>query len=103
MSVYGTTVVNVKKTPDFDVYIGRPSEFGNPFVIGKDGDRDTVIEKFKQYVFKEKPVLILRARTKLRGKRCGCYCAPKACHGDPLKEWADSEPGTIQIGEGRFV
>ena len=31
-----------------DVYIGRGSKWGNPFVIGRDGDRDLVIKKFKK-------------------------------------------------------
>ena len=29
--------------PPAAVYIGRPSIWGNPFVIGKDGSRDAVI------------------------------------------------------------
>ena len=28
------------------VYIGRPSVWGNPFVIGKDGTRAEVVEKY---------------------------------------------------------
>ena len=28
------------------VYIGRPSIWGNPFVIGKDGTRGEVVEKY---------------------------------------------------------
>lgn len=37
------------------VYIGRPKSggewgFGNPFVIGKDGSRAEVIEKFKSWL-----------------------------------------------------
>ena len=31
------------------VYIGRPSVFGNPFVIGVDGDRAAVIDRFREY------------------------------------------------------
>lgn len=31
------------------VYIGRPSILGNPFVIGRDGDRAKVIAKFRTY------------------------------------------------------
>lgn len=29
------------------VYIGRPSKWGNPFVIGRDGSREEVIEKYR--------------------------------------------------------
>lgn len=37
-------VVHCKKDK-YDVYIGRPSKFGNPFSIGKDGDRIEVCQK----------------------------------------------------------
>lgn len=40
-----TKVVNLYKEP-YDVYIGRGSPWGNPFVIGKDGDRKECIDKY---------------------------------------------------------
>lgn len=40
-------VVHCKREP-YDVYIGRPSKWGNPFVIEKDGTRKEVIEKYKE-------------------------------------------------------
>ena len=33
-----------------DVYIGRPSPLGNPFVIDRDGDRATVIAKYERWL-----------------------------------------------------
>ena len=65
------------------VYIGRPSKFGNPFVIGKDGDRDQVIAKYRDWIA-TKPELIEAAKTKLKGKDLVCFCSPKSCHGDVL-------------------
>jgi len=44
-----TTVVHCKRSP-YDVYIGRPSKWGNPFAIGRDGDRATVIRKYQQWL-----------------------------------------------------
>ena len=41
-------VVNLRKEK-YDVYIGRGSEFGNPFRIGIDGCRSQVIRKYKVY------------------------------------------------------
>lgn len=32
------------------MYIGRGSVYGNPFVIGKDGDRDQVCDKFEEMI-----------------------------------------------------
>jgi len=77
-----------KKEP-YDVYIGRPSLWGNPFVIGPDGDRDDVIRKYKEYL-KANPGLVEKAKETLRGKVLGCWCAPEACHGDVLAAIANS-------------
>lgn len=75
-------VVHCKQSP-FDVYIGRPSKWGNPFVIGLDGDRQEVIEKYTSWL-QAQPYLIAKAKQELRGKVLGCWCAPRACHGDVL-------------------
>ena len=82
-----TTVVN-KRKHDYDVYIGRGSIWGNPYVIGKDGTRAEVLDKYRQYL-ESSPDLLLQVYS-LRGKTLGCYCAPLPCHGDILAEYADS-------------
>ena len=74
-------VVNLKKE-QYDVYIGRGSKWGNPFKIGKDGNRIEVIQKYEEYI-KTKPKL-LACLGELDNKILGCYCAPLACHGDVL-------------------
>ena len=68
--------------PDGAVYIGRPSEWGNPFVIGADGSRDEVIAKYEQWL-RGNPHL-MAALAELRGKDLVCWCAPASCHGDVL-------------------
>ena len=82
----------VKIPAPYDVYIGRPSIWGNPFVIGRDGDRATVLQKYGAYLSRH-PQLVERARRELRGKILGCYCAPLPCHGDLLKELVEVETG----------
>lgn len=77
-----TRVVH-NKYSEYDVYIGRPSKWGNPYSIGKDGDRTEVIDKYKEYL-REHPELITDARNELKGKTLGCWCAPQLCHGDIL-------------------
>ena len=68
----------------FTVYIGRPSVYGNPFIIGKDGTRAEVIQKFKKYARKNKRVRdAIMALPK--NAILGCHCKPKACHGDVIK------------------
>lgn len=78
-----TKVVNIASS-EYDVYIGRPSKWGNPFVIGTHGTRSEVIEKYAEYVRGNSE--LMAAIEELRGKRLGCHCSPKACHGDVLVE-----------------
>jgi hypothetical protein len=87
----GPKVLNFKKEKHavVGIYIGRPSKWGNPFVIGRDGTREEVIEKFHQYILGS-PELYAAARSELRGKNLVCYCAPLPCHGDILLEIANS-------------
>lgn len=75
----------------YDVYIGRPGPWGNPFAIGRDGDRAQVIDKYRRWLT-DQPELVAKARSELRGKTLGCWCAPMACHGDVLTEVANAEP-----------
>lgn len=76
-------IVHCKKRK-FDVYIGRPGKWGNPFEIGKDGTREEVIEKYRAYIL-SKPIL-LESLPELDGKVLGCWCKPRPCHGDVLAE-----------------
>lgn len=71
--------------PSGTVYIGRPSKWGNPFVIGKDGTRAEVIAKYRAWLA-ARPALVSAAKRELAGKDLLCYCAPAACHGDVLIE-----------------
>lgn len=71
-----------------DVYIGRPSGWGNPFEIGKDGSRSQVILKYREWILTQ-PKLIERAKVELKGKTLGCWCSPSACHGEVLAEIAN--------------
>lgn len=75
-----THVVNIRHTRAYDVYIGRPSEWANPFRVGIDGNRRQVCEMYLDYLL-ERPELIERGRVALKGKVLGCWCAPLTCHG----------------------
>lgn len=83
-----TIVVNKYKEP-YDIYIGRPSIYGNPYSIGKDGNRTEVIEKFKKYFYDRirNDEKFYIAVWKLYGKRLGCFCKPNPCHGDVYVEY----------------
>lgn len=71
------------------VSIMRPSKWGNPFVIGKDGTRAEVIAKYRAWLA-ERPALQAAAKRELRGRDLVCCCAPQACHGDVLLEIANA-------------
>lgn len=85
-----TKVVHCKKEP-YDIYIGRPSKWGNPY-SHKDGTlaqfkvatREEAVSKYKEYLI-HRPEL-LQSLHELKGKVLGCWCAPQACHGDILIE-----------------
>ena len=65
-----------------DVYIGRGSIWGNPYIIEKHGTREEVIRKYEQHI-RSSP-RHLKKLPELKGKNLVCYCAPLACHGDVL-------------------
>ena len=88
MVVMPTVHNKYKSTPPSDaVYIGRPSKWGNPFVIGKDGTRQEVVQKYKDYILSNQ--FLLSQIEELRGKDVVCFCAPQQCHGDVLIELAN--------------
>lgn len=72
------------------VYVGRPTIFGNPFVIGKDGTRADVIAKYEQFI-RSKPALMAAAVRQLKGKDLSCWCSPEPCHADILLKIANGD------------
>ena len=97
------TVINKrwqKPTPG-SVYIGRPSEWGNPFshlegtlAKFKVKDRDEAVEEYERYLLRklEDPVhgkAFRNGLKRLRGKDLVCWCKPARCHGDVLLKYAN--------------
>lgn len=83
-----TTVINIKNGGEYDVFIGRPGIWGNPFVLGPDGGRLAVIEKFEDWIVQQED--LMAEIHQLKGKVLGCYCKPLKCHGDVLARLADA-------------
>lgn len=75
-------VVNLRKEP-YDVYIGRGSKWGNPFKMrdNSEAERNRVCGMYEQWFWTTDLPNHLH---ELRGKRLGCFCKPKRCHGDFL-------------------
>ena len=83
------------KMPANTVYVGRPTVWGNPFVVGSEmigGEKLTATKSvalYRQYArdaFNERDL-----RACLRGKNLACWCPlGQPCHADVLLEMANS-------------
>jgi hypothetical protein len=97
---YGLNVINcaaaVKDAQRAGLYVNvmRPSKWGNPFVIGRDGTRSEVIEKYRTHVLSS-PELVA-ALPELKGKYLGCVCLPMPCHVEVLIDLANN--GVVSEG-----
>ncbi len=81
-----TKVVHCKREP-YDILIDRTTKWGNPFRIGKDGTREEVLIRYKEYI--RHAHNLIAALPELKGKTLGCWCKPQPCHGDVLAELAE--------------
>src|ERR1700735_3441826 len=87
-------VVHCKRQP-YDIYIGRPSKWGNPF-SHKDGTlakykvhtREAAVEAYRKWITVGDGKYLLEHLHELKGKTLGCWCKPQSCHGDILAKLA---------------
>lgn len=86
-------VVHIKKE-SYDVYIGRPSKWGNPY-SHKEGtlaefkvaSRKEAIDKYEEYLLQNNE--LMDSLHEIKGKTLGCWCKPKRCHGEILVKYAN--------------
>ncbi|MDW9888898.1 DUF4326 domain-containing protein [Sinorhizobium meliloti] len=86
------------------VHVGRPGPWGNPFIVGKDGDAAYCVDLYKALLAGflrvgadpdiaalERPRRFVAENVaELRGKNLACWCKPGApCHADVLIEVAN--------------
>lgn len=74
---------------EHDVYIGRPSIWGNPYshlpysmAPFKVATREEAVEKYEAWLRKQR--VLLGNLPNLRGKVLGCPCGGSPCHGDVI-------------------
>lgn len=79
-------IVHCKKDK-FDVYIGSGSKWSNPYVIGKDGDKENVLNLYEDSLYRDQELVY--ALEELTGKVLGCDCDLSSCHGDILYKYAN--------------
>ena len=88
------------------VYIGRrhnrrglelpESPLANPFKVRNESHRTLALSQFREhfmYTARRIPIVELNRLIGLARSgdlRLACWCAPKACHGDVIKEWIES-------------
>lgn len=70
------------RSSDRFVRIDRQSDWGNPFEIPSDGDRDAVCDSYE--IFFPRKFSLHNRIDELRGKVLGCWCYPLRCHGNYL-------------------
>lgn len=83
------TLINIRSGKPYDVLIGRPSTWGNPYshLLHSKAPyivrtRAEAIAGYQQYLL-SRPDLLARLG-ELEGKVLGCWCLPLACHGQIL-------------------
>ncbi len=82
--------------PNNEVYIGRPSKWGNPFTHLKSttiakyrvDTREQAIESYRKWITEGDGKHLLKDLHELKDKTLVCWCKPKSCHGDILAELA---------------
>ncbi len=93
-----TRVINIHRHQGEYEYIGRPSVCGNPFVMGKDGNREEVIESFKAYFYSRLATdgIFRTIVESYKGETLGCFCRPAdgftgkvLCHGQIVAGYLD--------------
>lgn len=68
------------------IIVARPGRWGNPFVIGRDGDQARCVVRYRAWIGQvRQKTLRDAARQALRGHNLACWCAAGTpCHGDVL-------------------
>lgn len=95
------------KLPLNTVNVARPSKWGNPFVVGRDGTREECVFKYRALLAgylclssKASPKTLRLAHAyvsknlwRLRGQDLACWCPLDGgpCHGDVLLEAANRQ------------
>ncbi len=91
------TVVNKYKEPNC-IYCGRGTALGNPFKMHGESDRDNVCDLYENWFHQQLQTENTAFHTQINNIlinagnndiNLGCFCAPKRCHCDTIKNYID--------------
>jgi hypothetical protein len=105
-------VVHCKKEP-YTVYIGRPSKWGNPYshkpgaispgtTVYRVESREDAVHLYEKYIryLLEEGLMEWAELEELEGEVLGCWCKPKACHGDVLVKLLEELDDAVHTPRG---
>lgn len=92
------------RMPEGTVFVGRPSRWGNPFIMGIDGDAAECVRRYAAMItpYRHQPpnngldkfylsiAMMEDIKTTMRGKNLACWCPLNSpCHANILLEIAN--------------
>lgn len=97
MTIEIINIRDFKPSQPFDMLIDRRSPIGNPFILKDENQRDLVCDKYYEW-FKHRIRLedekfiayldmLIAIYKKYEKLRLFCWCAPKRCHGETIKNY----------------
>ena len=95
-------LATLNRDPEYNgiIRIDRQTKWGNPFVIGKHGDRAEVIARYRRNLWQSivQGKITLQELAAIADKPLACWCHPLPCHGDVLASaalWAAGQLKTV--------
>ncbi len=96
------TLINLRHRPYVDFKCDRSTPLGNPFIMHSESERDQVCDKYHDWFYTNlnpdlSPVNFLDyldeilQQVRKRSVTLGCWCVPKRCHCETIKEWLENE------------
>ena len=88
----------IDKANALNIYIGRGSALGNPFPMKGESERDKVCDQYAEYFYekvkkngalKNEVIRIFRLLRSGNNVNIQCFCAPRRCHGDTIKQFIE--------------
>lgn len=104
----GNRLVHCKKSA-YDVYIGRPSKWGNPFShqplpnTVQVASRLKAIDAYEDWIRNGEGRHLLNDLHELEGKTIACWCHPQPCHGNVLLKLLEERASSINVNEHEGV